>query len=217
MGVAALAQVMAGWTGSIVLAGVTTTPLESESVASLMARAVMRTLVFAERSISVEVVWTGIGWGLRLSYSNTFAVSATGTVATRTGLTGTYNGLTAYTSTVGASGYAGSLVPSKGLRVGDWLVGTEKARTAADGSGASVPLLGRQRTQLRLLDTIAGAFALEEQVAEGYFDDSVDAWFDGRLLGRVSLVGDVMRRPLERRLNDPDAGAELALSVMGVT
>jgi hypothetical protein len=217
MGVASLAQVMRGWTGSIVLAGVTTTPLERESVASLMARAVMRTFAFAERKIDVDVVWTGVGWGLRLVHENTFAVSATGTVATRTGLTGTYSGSTSYTSTVTSDGFAGSLVPSLGLRLNGSLVGVDKARPTADGTAATLPTLGKQRTSLRLLTTIAEVFALENGLADGFADGEVDVWFDGRVLGRVTLVGDVVRRPLERRANDPMNGVELALSVMGVS
>lgn len=216
MGVASLAQVMRGWTGSITLAGVTTTPLERDSVASLMARAVMRTLAFAERHIAVEVVWTGTGYGLRLSFTSNFTITASGTVATRTGLTGTYTGATSYTSTVSSSGFAGSLVPSLGLRLNDSLVGVEKARVASDGTAATTPLLGRQRSQLRLLTRLDEAFDVEATLAGGYADEDVDVWFDGRVLGRVTLMGDVVRRPIERATNDPNNGAELTLSVMGV-
>lgn len=214
MGVAALAKVMTGWSGSIVLehggALVTVVPEQRGSVASVIAQVTQAMRARLGIDLRAEVAWNFSGWSVRLaSESAIWSLAATGTTATRTGFTGSYTGATTYAG-VPSYDFDRFLVPNLGVKVPP-SPATESGRVVGTGTAAASPLAGRGRTTLRLFEYVYVAWFLEVHLATGTTDRTWDVWFEGRLLGRLLLDGTMRRAPLGRLEPYGDSACELTL------
>ena len=176
MGFSALAEVLAGWSGTLTINGVTTTPRTRESVASLIARSVAE--VYAATGLVVS--WTCSATGvLTCSAASAFDLVGTGVLDNRTGFTGTYTGAVTYTA---AAIYTGAYVPTLGLRLSGLGLGLDRGASVADGSsGYAGPLAGGKR-ELVVWSSYADTWDAEADVSGVH-----DVWHDGRVFGRVRV------------------------------
>lgn len=208
MGYSSLARVQSGWTGTIVLTDsanvitITITPYTRESVASLIARLVhertVRGLTLAVSVDSLGVITLDAGaW-------DTFDIVFTGNVATRTGFTGTYTGLTTF---VADDPIENAIVYDNGMRLESPLVATSRAGVVSDGTGAGSP------------NRISGSSTLTiwpSSMTTPDFGHDFDLWHDGRIQGRFAVRGAPVRRPLSRTLRSATT-TRLDLDVEEVT
>lgn len=199
MAYAALAEVAAGWTGSVALtygsASTTVTPRTRESVASLVARLVADALSDCGLVLSVSLTSAG---RVVLTGRDTSATPATfglvwaGTAGSFCGFdlgAGTYTGGASYTAT---DPYTGRWLPSDGLRVDGTGLATDLGRAVSTGAYASSGAMAGESTTIRAWTTHADAWTVEDDIVGVY-----DAWHDGRVFGRYRIDG-WTRAPLGR-------------------
>lgn len=215
MGLAALAEVMDGWTGSITVtvgaSSVVVVPGTRESVASLWTRVQMRAR--AELGLGLVVTLTAEDQS-QADADAVFDMVLAGNCATRTDFdAGPYSGAASYLSDGNTPD--GLILPSKGLRLADPMLGSA-GRAAADGTDAAVLMQTAVTSTLRLFTTIQAAAALEAAIAAWTQGQQVhDVWHDGRVIARVRIDGMPVRRPLTRTHGLSTSGAEIAVTVTG--
>ena len=216
---AALVLVQSGWTGSVIATvgstSVTVSPRTRESPASLMAR--LRTAAAPALSTFLGCSLSSAGVLTVESYqrTTTFSLTFSGNTGTRTGLTaGPYSGAAFYAA---ATAIPAIVLPSKGLRLDDFLV-RSKAGQATSGAASALPgcydkgqstihLYGELEELQGQATDIASTFGSGEQVW--------DLWFASRLAARLR-IDDISVRPLTRLRSGVTHGAELTLRVSGV-
>lgn len=207
---AVLSEVMSGWTGTLVLNGVTVTPRTRESVASLVARALAAAFVTTDATPSKAVnASVDTGGKLVLSSETSITVNATGSVATVSGLTaGPYTG-----TTITATNPLGGLTrPTYGIGLDDLTVRTGKGRAVADGAYAMAPNIASGNTTVRLYCTESEAWSFEAAIGAWAQGDIVqDVWLDGAVLARVMFDGAVSRRAWSSRV---EGGVNVAVVPM---
>lgn len=173
VGYGALATVLSGWTGTVTVAGVATSPETYDSAASLLARVVER-MRFYGTTLTLSVSSSGV---ITITSASAVTISFSGNCGTRTGFTaGPY---TSVASATGASAYTGAYVPTYGLRLDGPLFATRDGAEVASGAYAAAPARAWGEATLQAVDTFAGAWGAED-------DDPivVDYWHDGRVIGR---------------------------------
>lgn len=200
MGYSAFARVLTGWTGSIVVDGVTVTPRPRESVCSLFARVVRDVAIATGRLLTLDISSTGV---VSLSSSSSFDMSATLNTATRTGFTGTYTGATSYTA---ASAYSTAWVPANGLIVEGALLATTRGSAVGDGSGAQAPRRVSTQTQIVAWDS--------QLTLPAFADYDWDVWHGGRWFGRFVVRG-VTREPMGPQRLTTNVRTVLAVTEVG--
>lgn len=190
-GLAALSEVLTGWTGSITLSSTphlttfstTVTPRARESVASLFARLIADACA---EQIGLELSMRLLGSDALVIYSDlgaTFDMTFAGNCASRCDFdSGPYSGATEYSSD--ANLYSGAVVPTYGLRLDSLGLATGQGRATADGSGAQSPTIESGQGTLQLWDTFARCFDWQTDLLGTY-----DVWHDGRVQGRVRVDG----------------------------
>lgn len=196
-GLAALAKVVTGWTGSIaVTAGgrtVTVTPRTRESVASLFARLIADCL--AELSGFELLVSLVSADQLQMSSADgsTFSVTMSGNCGTWTDFdSGPYSGANVYGSD--GNGFLGAFVATYGMRCDSLGIMTGQGRATADGTAGYAPPLEAPDATLILFGQFDEVWSLETSALGVY-----DLWHDGRVQARLLI--DVWRRvaPGQRR------------------
>lgn len=200
MGYSAFARVLTGWTGSIVVDGVTVTPRTRESVCSLFARVVRDVAIATSRFLTLDISSTGV---VSLSSSSSFDMSATFNTATRTGFTGTYTGATSYTA---AGAYSTAWVPANGLIVEGALLATTRGSAVGDGSGAQAPRRVSTQTQIVVWDS--------QLTLPAFADHDWDVWHGGRWFGRFVVRG-VTREPMGPQRMTTNVRVVLAVTEVG--
>ena len=200
MGYSAFARVLTGWTGSIVVDGVTVTPRTRESVCSLFARVVRDVAIATSRFLTLDISSTGV---VSLSSSSSFDMSATFNTATRTGFTGTYTGATSYTA---AGAYSTAWVPANGLIVEGALLATTRGSAVGDGSGAQAPRRVSTQTQIVAWDS--------QLTLPAFADHDWDVWHGGRWFGRFVVRG-VTREPMGPQRMTTNVRVVLAVTEVG--
>ena len=204
MAYSALAEVSAGWTGSVALtygsASTTVTPRTRESVASLIARLVADGIAECSLYLSVSltsagrVVLTGydsdgIGSSASLAVFGLVWTGATGSFCGFDLGAGTYTGASSYTAT---DPFTGRWLPTGGLRLEGTGYTTDEGRMVASGAYGSAGIALGDATTLRAWTSHADAWTAEADV-EGVYD----VWHEGRVFGRVRVDG-WRRAPLGR-------------------
>lgn len=182
MGYSAFARVLTGWTGSMVIDGVTIAPRTRESVCSMFARAV-HDCAITGRLLTVAISSTGI---ITISSDSNFDCTFTSNTATRTGFTSTYTGASSYTA---AGAYSTAYVPANGLRVNGVMLATTRGGVVGDGSGAGAPRRTSRSTTITVWDS--------QLTLPDFADYDWDVWHGGRWFGRFVVTG-LRREPMGR-------------------
>lgn len=182
MGYSAFARVLTGWTGSMVIDGVTIAPRTRESVCSMFARAV-HDCAITGRLLTVEISSTGV---ITISSDSNFDCTFSSNTATRTGFTSTYTGASAYTA---AGAYSTAYVPANGLRVNGVMLATTRGGVVGDGSGAGAPRRTSRSTTITVWDS--------QLTLPDFADYDWDVWHGGRWFGRFVVTG-LRREPMGR-------------------
>lgn len=180
---AGLSQALTAWTGSIsVTYGpyvATVTPVDGDSIASVMSRLVYRaTSLISAATWQVTVSAAGV---LTITASVAFDLATSSNTATRTALaSGT--GATSYT---GSGAHDGGVYPSRGLSVRPGTPVTTRGRVSGDGSRVVAGTPAPGQIVLLAYGTFAELWSIE-LAAVGVHD----VWADGArgVLARVWLT-----------------------------
>lgn len=191
----ALAPVVAGWTGTLEINGLTIPVHDRDSIAGIFARALSMLRVrddvddAALRDWSLSVSSTGV---LTIATTGAFDLVASGTLASRSGFSSTYTGAATYTA---ATAYDGAVVPSIGIVPPQPALATDEGKPAADGGAGGGSIRKPASGSMQLWGTFAEVYALE---ASTTLRAVFDLWVDGRLFGRWR-ADKIMRRKAGRR------------------
>ncbi|MCB9507966.1 MAG: hypothetical protein H6698_09640 [Myxococcales bacterium] len=199
--VTGLSQSLSGWTGAITVekgVTVTVTPVDGDSVASLMSRLVQR----AEALIGYDWQAVADAAGV-LTLSSTvgnFDLTTSGNVAARTALaSGTSAG-----SYTGSGSHEGGIYPSRGMSVSPGTPTTTRGRYSGDGSMVVPGRRAPGRVVLVAYDVHASLWSLEASLSGVY-----DVWADGArgVLARVRVTS--TRRVRQGRSAQDGLGLEI--------
>lgn len=200
MGYAALAEVLAGWTGTIAVTSsgttVTVTPHLRESVASLFARVAQES--YAKLGVTLGVSVYDLGGGgeavLRITATSTVTITFTGNCGARTDYdSGPYTGTDLPSEGVG-SGPTGVYVPTRGLALDGSTYGGGEGRAVSTGAYGFAGPAEAGNARLRMWSSFSDTWGNED--LEGVYD----VWHDGRILGR-GRIDSVTRTRMGRLSN----------------
>ena len=211
---ALLAPVVDGWTGAVtVTVGATVATVTPRARTSALA--VLERVVYEARRVhgAAFVAYTTAAGEFTVEMPATFAIAATGTTATKTGLTATQSGADAYTF---PDAVVGGIVPAYGARV--------RSRTAGRDTGAALLAGGLGFTRgiqksagsLALFDTLANSSTMADTLAAGGTYDLAVLRTDNATnitaLARLRVAGSSVQRWTEL-----GSSGRVECSVLGVS
>ncbi len=211
---ALLAPVVDGWTGALtVTVGATVATITPRARTSALR--VLERVVYEARRVHGEafVAYTTAAGKFTVEMPSTFSIAATGTTATKTGLTASQSGASAYTF---PDVVADGIVPAYGARLRTRAAGRETGAALLSGG------LGFNKGHesiggaLALFDTLANSSTMADTLASGgTYDVAVlrtNSSINATVLERVRVSGSSVRRWTEL-----GSSGRVECSVVGVT
>ena len=190
-----LSQALTGWTGAISLTATitaTVTPVDGDSVASVMSRLVQRAETLIGGTWQVVISASGV---LTVSRpSGAFTLTTSGNTATRTALASA-SGASSYT---GSGAHEGGVYPSRGMEVRPGTRVTTRGRVSGDGSRVIPGTPAPGPVTLVAHGTHAEQWALEAAAVGLY-----DVWAEGArgVFVRVNIT-EARRARLDKRADN---------------
>lgn len=182
--VGGFSKALTGWTGIVsVDGGVSVTPVDGDSVASVCAKLVAEAYLTAGVRYTVVANAAGV---LQVSQASSFTMILSGTTASNLNLAVLSSGQSSYS---GLGAHVGGYYPAYGVQVAGGSA-TRAADPVADGTGAGGMVWRPGRQRVTAWDDFAGAWAAEAAESGVY-----DVWHDGRILTRVHVTGWTRSRP----------------------
>jgi len=190
-----LAKVVDGWTGTVnVVIGsaiATVTPRSRTSALQVLER-----LVYEARRVHGEafVAYVDSASKFVVEMPSPFAITATGTDGTKTGLTVNQSGASSYTF---PTAIPSALLPAYGARFKSKVVELRKGATTLTGGAGFTLGAGRLTGKLTMYDTLANSSAIADTLADGgtydigimRTDNATNVMTVERFILRTSSVG----------------------------
>lgn len=189
MGVSSLAEVLTGWTGSLMINDLVNPayeiePFTRDSVASFLVRVAHELLVRSGITATTEVSALGV---VTMTLSATIDYEASGLVGDWTQISDD----TGVSLIQGVGTFVGAYVPEYGMRLDSPLIATTRGHTSMYGAASSSGVRRSGRGVLAIYD--------DNLFPPSFANSDYDLWHDGRLQGRFR-VDEVRRVPLSRYL-----------------